>query len=305
MIYNNLKPINLIHAKIMITPKFTSFFLFTRTQRIGIVVLFTIIVTGQTFIYLTSTANNPEPSTSKHLASFQREIDSLKTIVPPPRKIYPFNPNFITDFKGYRMGMSVQEIDRLLAFRQKNLYANSAAEFQQITGISDSLLAVMSPYFKFPDWVNQKKRARYSGKAPYETVVKIKQIDINAASAEDLIAVYGIGAALSERILKQKLLLGGFVTMEQMQDVWGLSPEVVDNLKKHFVVNAVPSVKKVNINTASLKELSQFPYFRYPLSKAIVTYRSMQGNIESAADLAKIPSFPVEKIDRIAIYLEF
>jgi hypothetical protein len=61
-------------------------------------------------------------------------------------KIYPFNPNFITDFKGYKLGMSVTEIDRLLAFRKTNRYVNSAAEFQQVTQVSDSLLAQIAPF---------------------------------------------------------------------------------------------------------------------------------------------------------------
>jgi hypothetical protein len=53
--------------------------------------------------------------------------------------LYPFNPNFITDFKGYKLGMSVQEID-LLEYRKGNKYVNSPKEFQAVTQVSDSLL---------------------------------------------------------------------------------------------------------------------------------------------------------------------
>lgn len=49
--------------------------------------------------------------------------------------------------------MSVEQIDRLLAYRKQGKFANSPKEFQQVTGISDSLLNAISPYFKFPDWV--------------------------------------------------------------------------------------------------------------------------------------------------------
>lgn len=65
----------------------------------------------------------------------QREMDSLRTLVSLPKKdtIYPFNPNFITDYKGFKLGLSPEQIDRLQAFRAQNKYVNSAEEFQQVT----------------------------------------------------------------------------------------------------------------------------------------------------------------------------
>ncbi|WP_299518519.1 helix-hairpin-helix domain-containing protein, partial [uncultured Flavobacterium sp.] len=220
--------------------------------------------------------------------------------------IYPFNPNFITDYKGYKLGMSVEELDKLFAFRKENKYVNSAKEFQTVTGVSDSLLNAISPYFKFPDWVNQPKKqyTSYSNNK-FENKKPIVKVDINLATQEDLIKVYGIGPALSERILKQKESLGGFVSMEQMQFIWGLSPEVVENLNKHFIVTAEPKISKVDINNASVKELAKFPYFNYSIAKEIVTHRSMNGEIKNIEDLTKIKGLPSEKIKIIALYLEF
>ena len=117
--------------------------------------------------------------------------------------------------------------------------------------------------------------------------------------------IYGIGDAISSRILKQKELMGGFVSMEQMKEVWGLSPEVIESLNSHFKVLALPRFKKIEINNASLKELSQFHYFRYSLAKEIVTYRSMNGNIKNIEDLTKIKGFPVDKANIIGLYLDF
>jgi DNA uptake protein ComE-like DNA-binding protein len=205
--------------------------------------------------------------------------------------------------------MSVQEIDRLLAFRKENKYVNSAREFQEVTKVSDSLLNVMSPYFKFPDWVTKENNSKiYKNKyaeKPFSKKEKIIILDINQASQEDLMKIYGIGEALSIRILKQKESLGGFVSMEQMNDVWGLSPQVVAELEAHFKVFSVPKFKKILINDASLKELSQFPYFRYALAKQIVTYRSMNVKIANIEDLVKIKAFPVDKAKIISLYLEF
>ena len=89
-----------------------------------------------------------------------------------------------------------------------------------------------------------------------------------------------------------------------MGDVWGLSPEVIQKLNQSFRIETKPTIKKININTASLKELSHFFYFKYPLSKNIVTYRSMNGDIKFE-DLSKIKDFPVDKIKIIALYLDF
>ncbi len=287
-----------------------SFFNFTREQRTGIFVLFAIIILLQMIYFFADFGFETKeyPDKQKWL-SLQTEIDSMKTESEKESpKMYLFNPNFITDYKGYKLGMSVEEIDRLLVFRKENKYVNSPKEFQNVTKISDSLLNVIAPYFKFPDWVNNKKEFKEYNKYPNKAFAKKEKIiiiDINQATKEDLIKIYGIGEAISLRILKQKENLGGFVSMEQMKDVWGLSPEVIENLNSHFKVSVLPNIKKIDVNNASLKELSQFYYFRYALAKEIVTYRSMRGNINNIEDLTKIKGFPVDKAKIIGLYLDF
>ena len=221
------------------------------------------------------------------------------------RNTRPFNPNFITDFKGYQLGMSMEEIDRLLAFRKTNRFVNSPEEFQEVTKISDSLLQKIAPYFKFPDWVNKRNQSHSYVVAASTKKESKSIIDINKATAEDLKKIYGIGEGLSDRILKEKEKLGGFVSMEQMKDIWGLSPEVIQSLQNGFEIRQLPPIKKINLNTSSIKELMQLSYFKYPLAKAIVAFRSMNGKIENIEELTKISGFPVDKIKIIALYLEF
>jgi len=136
-----------------------SYFKFSQGQRTGIFLLFGIIVVLQLVYFFVdvSALSNDSPEKEKWL-SLQSQIDSMKqqkhNYIP---KTYPFNPNFISDYKGYKLGMSVLEIDRLLAFRKGNKYVNSPKEFQDVTKVSDSLLNAIAPFFKFPDWVNNKK----------------------------------------------------------------------------------------------------------------------------------------------------
>lgn len=284
-----------------------SYFKFTTSQRSGIFILLSLIITIQLIYFFVDFSTLEKPNREKQQwLSLQSEIDSLKENKNEEYpKIYPFNPNFITDFKGYKLGMSVAEIDRLLAFRKTNQYVNSAKEFQAVTKVSDSLLQVIAPYFKFPEWVTNKKQYVPYEKQNFDKKPKLVVLDINQATSEDLKKVYGIGDGLSERILKEKEKFGSFVSMEQMKAIWGLSPEVVQKLNESFKISSTPNIKKININTASIKELSAFPYFRFPISKNIVTYRSMNGEIKNSADLIKIKDFPVDLVNIIVLYLEF
>jgi DNA uptake protein ComE-like DNA-binding protein len=290
---------------------FSSYFSFSKSQRSGLLILLVLIVVLQTIYFFVDFSlpikNNPEKDT---WLSVQSEIDSLKEQARfSGSRLYPFNPNYISDYKGYKLGMSVQEIDRLLAYRKQNKFVNSADEFQRVTGISDSLLKTMVSYFKFPDWVNQKRKS-YSNSASdtFVTFSKKKNSniqDINTAGSKDLEKIFGIGEVTAKRILSFKERFGAFVSMEQLNDIWGLSAEVVANLQEHFEIKTLTGIKKLDINNASLNELAQFPYFKYPLAKQIVIYRSMNGPIVETTDLTKIKGMPNDKIKIIALYLDF
>ncbi len=271
-----------------------------------------LIMIGLQLFYLLSDFNiletkNPE---KEQWLALQSEIDQEKLTDKNAKPTnYLFNPNFISDYKGYKLGMSIEEIDRLMAFRKENKYVNSAEEFQKVTGVSDSLLHKISPLFKFPDWKQNKSNDSADKKdfavKSFPKKEKLEILDINQATKEDLMKIYGIGEGLSTRILSQKEILGSFVSMEQMKDIWGLSPEVINELNSHFKVVVPLNMKKINVNEASIKELAQFTYFKYGLAKQIVTYRSMNGNFNNIEDLIKIKDFPVEKAKIISLYLEF
>lgn len=285
------------------------YFKFTNQQRAGIFLLFGIIVALQLVYYFVDFNPIQEKDSKKQQwLSLQTEVDSLKLHLSYDKFVmHPFNPNFISDYKGYKLGMSVEEIDRLLVFRKQNKFVNSAKEFQNVTKVSDSLLNTMAPFFKFPDWVNKKGNNNYENfsNKSFAKKEKIIIVDINQATPEDLIKINGIGEVISLRILTQKEKLGGFVSMEQLKEVWGLSPEVILNLNKYFAVIKMPNLNKIDINNASLKELSQFFYFKHDLARQIVKYRSMNGDFKNIEDLIKINNFPVEKANFISLYLNF
>lgn len=290
--------------------KIKSYFLFSREHRSGIFLLFVIIILvqlGYFFFgnYFRAIEINKE---DKAWLLVQNEIDSLKSIQATKKDtIYPFNPNYISDYKGYKLGMSIQEIDRLQAYRKKGKFVNSAKEFQQVTQVSNAFLVKVSPYFKFPDWVKNKGTAtseKFHKFLPKEKE-KIIQKDINSATREDLIAVYGIGEKLADKILQEKEKFGSFVSMEQFQFIWGISPEALADIEKRFAVKTQTGLQKIAINDLSQKELAKFPYFNYSLAKEIIIYRTMNNRIKNVDDLTKIKGMPNEKIKIIALYLDF
>ncbi len=287
-----------------------SHFRYSKQQRSGIffLLLLIVLVQGIFFFLLWSTPSNG--SSFKLDEESQNKMDSLKMAVSttPREKQYPFNPNFITDYKGYLLGMSPEEIDRLSVFRKKDKYVNSAAEFQKVTGISDSLLNALSPWFKFPEWVGKPKDALQkvtSFKTEGNISGKRSIRDLNAVSAEDLQTVSGIGEVLSQRIIKFRDRLGGFLVNEQLYDVYGLEPLVAERALARFQVVQPPAVKKININTASAEEIASLIYIKYSAAKNIVAYRQKNGKFKSLDELFNVSEFPVNKIERIALYLSY
>ena len=137
-------------------------FSFNRSNRIGMLYFASMII----IIFLLqilyghlSDEQDDEWFTSNETVKLQNELDSLKKVQQKKKDtIYPFNPNFLTDYRGYKLGLSVEEIDRFLIFREKDQWVNSVKNFSRVTQISDSLLEQITPYFKFPDWVKDRKK---------------------------------------------------------------------------------------------------------------------------------------------------
>lgn len=218
----------------------------------------------------------------KELMGFRHQIDSLKAVKETKTfKIYPFNPNFITDYKGYTLGMTPQQIDRLHAFRDKDQWINSSEDFQRVTKVSDLLLKKIAAHFKFPDWVNNKSTAkpRYSKRS--SAIPKSAKVDLNTISSEELMNINGIGEVLSKRITRYRSKLNGFVSDVQLKDIYGLGYEVEERILQQYTVKNPPEIEKLDINTASIIALSEVVYLNYELAREIVDYRKLHEGIKS------------------------
>lgn len=235
----------------------------------------------------------------------QQELDSLRNAAKlgDTLKLYPFNPNYITDYKAYVLGLSDRELDNVLKFRATGAFMNSAEDFRKVSGISDSLLSRSLPYLKFPQWQSNNKHLRSHKDVSKGAVLTKPIIDVNLATKEDLMQINGIGEKLATRTIKFRDRLGGFVSEEQFKDVYGLPPEVAAKAMQSFKVLEEPNIVRININTASYEELANLIYIGKKTAWAILQYRDKNGPFKDFKELKNVHGFPSEKLDRIALYL--
>ena len=287
---------------------FKSHFKFNKQERSGIFFLLFFLIVIQVGYFFYDAMKIKESDLLIFDGETQEKVDSLKKLAfkLDSIKIFPFNPNFITDYKGYALGMSIDEIDRLHDFRAGDKFVNSKEEFQKVTLVSDSLLNLISPYFKFPEWIKTNASKKGDDKSllkPYTVSKTVEPKDLNKATAEELRRINGVGEKLSARIIKFRDKLGGFLVDEQLYDVYYLEPEVVQKVLKEFKVITKPKIVKINVNTGTVEELAKLTYLQKSLAQRIVDYRNLNGGIDSLIELKKIEGFPAERIDRIALYL--
>lgn len=279
-----------------------SHFRFNKQERSGIFFLLLLVVLLQGVYYVVQAKPfGGRPKFTEDTVALAK-LDSLKKVTSGDTlKLAQFNPNYITDYRGYVLGLSTDELDRLVAFRKQGKYVDSAEDFQEVTQISDSLLETISPYFKFPVW-RQKETVKPSGSF-VQTKEGIVPKDLNLATKEELMRVNGIGEKLSDRIINFRDKLGGFLVNEQLYDVYGLDPEVVKRALVSFRVLHPPNIAKININTASAQQLSTLLYINRDLAREIVSHREANGAFSTLNELANVKTFPKERIDRIKLYL--
>ena len=287
--------------------KIKSHFVFNRSQRNGILLL-VFFISGYLVInyYVDFSKENLLDINSKEVIAIQKELDSLRTIdiASKKPKVFPFNPNFLTDFKGYTLGMSTEEIDRLLAFRKENKWINSVEDFKKVTKVSDSLLNKISPYFKFPDWVTNPKSKNKYVKKRFKEKKFTQKIDLNLATQGQLEGVNGIGKAFSKRIIEYRNKLGGFTNDIQLYQVYGLDFQVANSILKEFTVKTPKEIIKMNLNSISASDISTIPSISFDIAKKIWEFRILNEGIKSFSELENIEGLTKRKLQGIQLYLK-
>jgi len=285
-----------------------SHFRFSKKQRNGIFLLVLIIVGLQVWSFMLKSRSPVKQIISPELQEWRHEVDSLAALkgIESQFKLYPFNPNHISDYKGYTLGMTLDQIDALHAFRAQNKWVNSGQEFQKVTGVSKEWMDSIGPYFKFPEWITDKPTKLYKNKESSEPKLYAHKQDLNTATTQQLEAIYGIGPTLSKRIIEYRSKFdGGFADDIELTEIYGLKDSTITRVLNQFTVKSPRDLKKIPINKATRDQLVQIPYIDYELAFKIIEYRTLHEGIKEIEELTKIEDFPEKKIKLIGLYLQF
>lgn len=288
---------------------FKSHFDWNRSQRNGIFILLLILVGSLVYQHFWMLPQNKQTEfliSNEDKFALQEQIDSIKKAEHVQKKpqIFPFNPNYLNDYRAYQLGISVEELDRLLSYRKNNNWVNSAEDFQEITKVSDSLLNEIKPYFKFPKWVEEREKntTRLAKSKPEKKTFEQKK-DLNQATLDELKNISGVGEVLATRIIRTRSKFNGFIDDIQLKDVYGLNFETREKILNEFTAKLENKPSKIDINKANVVQLAELPYFDYELAREIVQFIQVRQGISDFEELAKIYEFPMHKIDRIKLYL--
>ena len=112
-------------------------------------------------------------------------------------------------------------------------------------------------------------------------------IDMNTADTNHWKSLKGIGSKRANRIVKYRKLLGGFVSKNQLSEVYGLSDSLVEEIKLKLMLDS-SKLNKININNASKKELASHPYISWNLANAIMNYKVQHGYYDSLSKIKQI-----------------
>lgn len=224
--------------------------------------------------------------------------------------LFSFDPNIISEKDLQRLGFSEILSKRIANYRQKGGEFRVKADLLRIYGIDSSFYRQLYTYISLPekkfDHEFRNRESPKKEKSDEQNVHnKLKaRFDLNTADTVQLKNIYGIGPALASRIIRFRDGLGGFVSSDQLKEVYGLDSLVVDRLLKSSYIKSDFVPKRIDLNTATEKDLSQHPYIKRALASAIVAYRFQHGNFTSVDELRKITLLNNEDLNRISPYLK-
>lgn len=297
---------------------------FTRKERTGIIVILLLIVLFLLLPFLyplfISTKINDQAAFQKEIASLTiKEADSsgrfnsqyadednYRHYYPPERKnyfnkptkgeLFYFDPNTLSAEGWKKLGIRDKTIITIQNFISKGGKFHQPEDISKIWGLHEDEVQRLLPYVSIreqPAILKAQKKSYENKPAPF---------DINTADTSAFIALPGIGSKLASRIIAFRDKLGGFYKVEQVAETFALPDSVFQKIKSSLTL-ASPTVKQLNINTASIDELKAHPYIRYGLANAIVQYRSQHGKFSAIGDIKKIMIVTEEIYNKLAPYL--
>lgn len=221
-----------------------------------------------------------------------------------------FDPNKATNEELMQVGLPSWLAKRIVNYRKSGGRFKQPEDLLKIYDFPDSLYQKLANYIV----IEPSKDSNALGKTEKPTsnnlpTAKEEELfpifDINMADTAIFQTVKGIGSKLSNRIVDYRVSLGGFISNNQLYEIYRLDSFVIEKLKKRSEISEAFLPTKMDINGATKEQLANHPYISWNKAKLIIAYRNQHGPFNSKQDLLKVYSINENWIKKIAPYLTF
>lgn len=236
-------------------------------------------------------SQNVEPAEKIILDSLAALFDNKSIVVD---SLFLFDPNIIPLDSLMLLGIPEKVGKRLINYRNKGGRFYVKEDVKKIYGLKASTWKNISDYIYLPDSASFKKND-----------VIIRAFDINIVNSYRLKAVNMVGEELANRIINFRQKLGGFISIHQLDEIYGLSDPALKNIKSFAFVKEGFSPHLIKINHDDFETLSQHPYISDKLAEDIIRFREINSKIESKKVLENFKSIDKSNFERLIIYLDF
>jgi competence ComEA-like helix-hairpin-helix protein len=225
-------------------------------------------------------------------------------------ELFYFDPNTISAEGWQRLGIREKTIHTIQNYLSKGGKFRQPEDVQRIYGLFPNEYERIAPYIKIEQNGNTgysnnsypAKTTEYNNQPPKPAVPRYAAVDINAADTSAFIALPGIGSKLAARIINFRDKLGGFYSVAQVGETFGLPDSTFQKIKQYLNASTMP-VKKININTTTIDELKMHPYIKWGIANPVIAYRKEHGNFARVEDIKNVMAVTDEVYNKIAPYL--
>ncbi|MCI0522074.1 MAG: helix-hairpin-helix domain-containing protein [Bacteroidales bacterium] len=223
--------------------------------------------------------------------------------------LFRFDPNTVSFDELLRLGLTERQATTLINYRSAGARFEEPGDIRRVYGIDSAEAVQLMP------WISIKETAddpvgteKIPSRQTIDSVVTAEEppvllLDINLCSAADLLLLPGIGPVLSERIIKYRKLLGGFVATGQLTEVYGLDSVVFSHIEERLTVT-FDSVGLLMLDSCSYSEMARHPYIGPVSAGLIMKYRSLMGRPVTLGDLVSQHLLTHEQAIRFAPYIK-
>ena len=293
------------------------YFSFSKKETVAAIIL-VVLIGGFIVLPYVYKTNNSKPVLDKNLQDQVAKVqqtptvsDSVdegsrqsfqpsNTVIETKFALFEFDPNTLDAAGWKRLGVRDKTINTIFNYRSKGGKFRKPEDISKIWGLRPIEAERIIPYARINTPQSNYAKSTFTSYEPSKKVISI--IDINTASVNDMRNIPGMENGMQYRIVKFREKLGGFISLEQVKETYGMSDSAFEAMQPY--IKFVPTaVVKLNINTASDMELNVHPYITKPVAKAIALYRTQHGNYQLIADIKKIAFIKEDVFQKIAPYL--